>query len=177
MRVKIMILLWLAFIGMGSYGQDIAKGAIVINGQKFTIRFVNIDKHSYVSLADLSRLLPYVFSLSKKGEIVVNPVVINPALLKNLLNSLAAPLPPSPPSVTAPAPSGSVIESRIDGEFEGWSGNTIFKLKNGQIWKQDQYAYTYSYAYDPSVIIYDTSTGWVMSVESLSEVVHVKRIY
>ena len=33
-------------------------------------------------------------------------------------------------------PQGSVIESKIDGEFEGWEGDTIFKMMNGQIWQQ-----------------------------------------
>jgi len=32
------------------------------------------------------------------------------------------------------------IESRVDGEFEGWDGETIFPLTNGQIWQQVQYA-------------------------------------
>jgi hypothetical protein len=30
----------------------------------------------------------------------------------------------------------SVIESQIDGTFQGWSGETVFKLTNGQIWQQ-----------------------------------------
>ena len=47
-----------------------------------------------------------------------------------------------------------VIESQIDGEFEGWEGDTMFKLVNGQIWQQSSYAYTYSYAYMPDVMIY-----------------------
>jgi hypothetical protein len=29
-----------------------------------------------------------------------------------------------------------VIESQIDGDFEGWDGETIFKLTNGEIWQQ-----------------------------------------
>jgi hypothetical protein len=54
-------------------------------------------------------------------------------------------------SKTKPMTSGdpSVIESRIDGEFEGWEGDTIFKLENGQIWQQSSYAYTYHYSYRP----------------------------
>lgn len=38
--------------------------------------------------------------------------------------------------------SPDVIESRIEGEFEGWDGDTIFELENGQIWQQSSYAYT-----------------------------------
>jgi hypothetical protein len=35
------------------------------------------------------------------------------------------------------------IESTISGEIEGWDGETIFKLDNGQIWQQAEYDYTY----------------------------------
>ena len=28
------------------------------------------------------------------------------------------------------------IVSRISGDFKGWSGDTVFKLENGQIWQQ-----------------------------------------
>lgn len=28
------------------------------------------------------------------------------------------------------------IKSRISGDFDGWDGNTIFRLENGQIWQQ-----------------------------------------
>ena len=30
----------------------------------------------------------------------------------------------------------SVIETYIDGDFEGWEGETIWKMDNGQIWQQ-----------------------------------------
>lgn len=29
-----------------------------------------------------------------------------------------------------------VIHSQIDGNFEGWTGKTLFHLKNGQTWRQ-----------------------------------------
>jgi hypothetical protein len=37
------------------------------------------------------------------------------------------------------------VESRITGEFSGWSGGTIFYLENGQVWEQrldGRYRYT-----------------------------------
>lgn len=30
------------------------------------------------------------------------------------------------------------ISSRLDGEFTGWSGRTLFKLENGQVWRQSE---------------------------------------
>lgn len=69
-----------------------------------------------------------------------------------------------------------VIESRIDGTFEGWSGDTIFKLANGQIWQQTSYAYTYHYAYRPEVVIYRSGLVYKMSVEGVGTQITVKRL-
>lgn len=71
---------------------------------------------------------------------------------------------------------GEVIESHIDGTFEGWDGDTIFKLDNGQIWQQALYAYTYHYAYRPKVIIYRTTGGWKMKVEGVDDTIYVKQL-
>jgi hypothetical protein len=68
------------------------------------------------------------------------------------------------------------IETTISGEFNGWEGETIFKLSNGQIWQQAEYSYTYSYAYMPEVTIYSTSSGCRMKVEDEEETILVKRL-
>jgi hypothetical protein len=73
--------------------------------------------------------------------------------------------------------SGSgVISTNIEGSFEGWDGNTIWKMENGQIWQQASYAYHYHYAYRPSVFIYRTGGSWEMKVDGVSDKVSVKRI-
>ena len=84
----------------------------------------------------------------------------------------ATPRPTATPTATPPPILYSVastcspaIESRIDGEFEGWDGETIFPLTNGQIWQQVQYAYTYSYKDRASVTIYSTVDGCTLKVE------------
>ncbi|MGA8087665.1 MAG: hypothetical protein WCA10_10185 [Terracidiphilus sp.] len=68
------------------------------------------------------------------------------------------------------------IETTIDGDFEGWEGETIFKLSNGQIWQQSEYSYTYSYAYMPEVTIYAAGGGCKLKVEDENETILVKRI-
>jgi hypothetical protein len=91
---------------------------------------------------------------------------------------------PSPQREPAPAvrvvPSRSscvpAVESAITGEIEGWDGETIFKLDNGQIWQQAEYDYTYFYEYHPDVTIYQTSAGCRMKVEDEDDTVLVKRI-
>lgn len=71
----------------------------------------------------------------------------------------------------------AVIESNIEGDFEGWEGETVFKLTNGQIWQQVDYAYSYHYAFRPSVLIYQSrSGGWKMKVDGVDHVVGVERL-
>ena len=59
----------------------------------------------------------------------------------------------------------AVIESRIDGDYNGWEGETIYKLINGQIWKQSSYTYRYKYKYSPKVIIFKSGSGYKMKVD------------
>lgn len=52
----------------------------------------------------------------------------------------------------------AAISSRIDGQFSGWNGPTVFRLKNGQIWEtRSRRRYNYS-AIDPEVEI---TTNWL----------------
>lgn len=86
-------------------------------------------------------------------------------------------IPMPQPTYSAPGFVGSgVIESQIDGEFEGWSGETIFKLVNGQIWQQSSYAYTYHYAYMPKVLIYNSSGSYKLKVDGVSSTINVTRL-
>jgi len=83
------------------------------------------------------------------------------------------------PSAVQPAPqptAATVIESQIDGESNGWEGETIFKLTNGQIWQQTEYYYYYHYAYMPNVLIYNAGVGWKMKVDGVDKAVGVERL-
>lgn len=85
----------------------------------------------------------------------------------------------SEPYVTAPQPivaSTTVIVSRIAGTFEGWSGNTLFRLENGQLWEQASYDYRFHYAYRPRVTIVRCSRGYRMLVDGFDETILVRRI-
>lgn len=51
------------------------------------------------------------------------------------------------------------VESRLVGEFTGWTGKTVFRLENGQIWKQRLSGrYPYRGPANPKVII---SRNWL----------------
>jgi hypothetical protein len=72
--------------------------------------------------------------------------------------------------------SNAIIEARIDGEFSGWDGETIFKLDNGQIWQQTSYAYTYHYAYRPKIMLIHVNGHYEMQVEGVSSRIAVTRL-
>lgn len=72
--------------------------------------------------------------------------------------------------------SPQVIESRIDGQFSGWDGETIFKLQNGQIWQQAFHAYKYRYAYSPEVLIYRSGSVYKMRVNGVDGEIVVRRL-
>ena len=72
---------------------------------------------------------------------------------------------------------GGVIETEIDGEFKGWNGDTIYRMRNGQIWQQSSYHYHYHYAYSPEVLIYSSGGGYKIHVkEDDDEDVPVRRL-
>jgi hypothetical protein len=58
-----------------------------------------------------------------------------------------------------------VVDSRIDGDFNGWDGETENTLTNGQTWKQAAYKYTYKSAYRPSALVYRGGSGYIMEVK------------
>jgi hypothetical protein len=69
------------------------------------------------------------------------------------------------------------VQSRYDGEFTGWSGNTLFRLENGQVWKQAQSGRVSVRATRPKVTIrHTTLRGYRMSVEGTNESVRVERV-
>lgn len=72
------------------------------------------------------------------------------------------------------------LESRIAGDFEGWSGRTNFKLENGQVWtqvnKDDTYVYTPALKF-PKVKIVPAAFGtFMMEVEGVSQRVRIRPV-
>lgn len=63
---------------------------------------------------------------------------------------------------------GGVIESKINGEFKGWAGDTVYELLNGQVWQQSHYKYEYRYSYMPEALIYNPGGSYVMQVAGTS---------
>lgn len=70
-----------------------------------------------------------------------------------------------------------LIVSRIDGDFNGWSKNTIFHLKNGQVWQQRYDANLHYRAVSPKVEIRKDFFGfYLLHIVGTSFKVGVRRI-
>jgi hypothetical protein len=111
---------------------------------------------------------PRVVICPARGTLVIGRKTLNVQQV-----SSAGP-PAGVPPVRATTP--NVIESRIDGEFSGWEGETIFSLQNGQIWQQSSYAYKYKYAYSPKILIFKSGSGYKMRVEGVDGDISVTRL-
>lgn len=70
----------------------------------------------------------------------------------------------------------NVIETQIDGDFEGWEGETIVKLMNGQVWQQSEYYYHYHYSFMPRVMIFKSGVGYKMKVDGIERAVGVTQL-
>jgi len=68
------------------------------------------------------------------------------------------------------------MKTCIDGDFEGWDGDTVFNLCNGQTWQQASYSYTYHYAYRPDALICAVGGGYKMWVEGIDKSIYVARL-
>lgn len=61
---------------------------------------------------------------------------------------------------------------QVDDDWEGWDGDTIVKLSNGSVWRQEEYHYEHAYAYRP----YVTLAGDLMHVQGMSRAIRVRRL-
>lgn len=69
------------------------------------------------------------------------------------------------------------IKTRIAGEFTGWDGDTIFRLQNGQIWKQRLDGRWHYRADSPEVELHKNLMGfWVLTVVETDKSIGVKRL-
>jgi hypothetical protein len=61
-----------------------------------------------------------------------------------------------------------VIHSQIEGTFEGWSGKTLFRLKNGQVWQQRLPGTYKASLVEPEVEVYQKYLGfyWLKIVQT-----------
>jgi len=69
------------------------------------------------------------------------------------------------------------MKSRVVGEFRGWYGDTLFRLENGQTWRQRLPGKWYYKADSPAVELKKNSMGyWVLRVVDADRSVGVTRV-
>lgn len=70
------------------------------------------------------------------------------------------------------------FRTRIVGEFSGWSGDTVFRLENGMVWRQDESdRFRLQPVDSPMVTISPGLFGsWRLTVEGHNRAVRVERI-
>lgn len=69
------------------------------------------------------------------------------------------------------------IRSRLDGEFTGWSGRTLFRLENGQVWRQSEPGRFRTQMDRPLITIErGVFNSYRLKVEGLNRSVRVKRV-
>lgn len=69
------------------------------------------------------------------------------------------------------------VEGRIDGDFEGWRGDTLFVLNNGEIWKQRKNGKYFFKKSAPEVVITRNILGFFdLEVVETGKSIGVKRV-
>jgi hypothetical protein len=133
-----------------------------------------IFKLSDGSLWEVKYEYEYLYEYYPK--VVICPSQEKLAIKDKLLNikKVGETQPEKPKTETQKLPTQQVIESQLDGDFNGWEGETFVKLTNGQIWKQSEYYYQYHYAFMPKVIIYRSNDGFKMKVDGIEKSVGVE---
>lgn len=68
-----------------------------------------------------------------------------------------------------------VYEGKIDGKFNGFDEEAIFKMQNGDEWVQAEYKYWYHYDYCPVAIISEENGRYILTVQGQSVPVQKRR--
>lgn len=116
--------------------------------------FVPVDGSSIGNVWLASAVRPLVFVKPYLGVFV-------PSISTEDSSQSVLPTPNSLPPSNAPrsAACNPAIETHIDGDFNGWDQETLYKMDDGSIWQQSSYHYHYHYTYHPSVTIYLSRSG------------------
>ncbi|WP_339798136.1 hypothetical protein [uncultured Hyphomonas sp.] len=64
------------------------------------------------------------------------------------------------------------MRKQVEDDWSGWDGDTVVKLTDGSVWRQEEYHYEYRYSYRPQV----TLVGNMMRVDGMSRAVRVRRL-
>jgi hypothetical protein len=164
----VIIYLALVLLPKGLYAQDCFETSILSptpfmgnDGEIFKLVNGSIWEVKY-EYEYLYEYYPNVIICPDRGKLIINDKSLSIELLSSASNE-------TPSNET-------VIESQIDGDFNGFEGETIIKLMNGQIWQQSEYWYHYHYAFMPKVLIYKSSGNYKIKVDGVDKSIGVVRL-
>ena len=126
-----------------------------------------LDKLTAAELAELESLIVELRAESPAASAAAPTK--GPAWLKALITLR---------EVEAKPAVAEALESELVGEFTGWTGRTVFRLRNGQVWQQDDRTTRYDAPrQNPRVKIYPGMLGafW-LEVEGIKQPVKVKPV-
>ncbi|MHA0940070.1 hypothetical protein, partial [Enterobacter kobei] len=69
-----------------------------------------------------------------------------------------------------------VRKTKIDGDFEGFDDEVLFRFVDGTYWIQAQYMYWYHYAYRPDVNLLRANGRFYLQIDGKDKVVPVRQI-
>lgn len=121
---------------------------------------------NYYELVDYVYLYEYLYS----PEVIV---LKNDEFHKLIIEGIKEPLLCRKIGSNDNSKSENALESRIDGNFEGFEYKKIFKLLNGQIWQQIEAYYYYHYSYAPKILIYKSGNVFKVKVDGVDKAVTV----
>ncbi|NLN85727.1 MAG: hypothetical protein GX135_06450 [Candidatus Cloacimonetes bacterium] len=173
MKKRFIILCFMVLLSMFLYASDWYEASIVSptpflgnNGEIFKLSDGSVWEVIY-EYRYMYKYYPYVTVSPSQGKLLIDGKKLNVTML---VPGSGSKKPKSNPETPI------LIESRIDGEFNGFEGDSIFKLVNGQIWQQTEYYYRYRYRYMPSVLIYKSGESYKMQVEGIDRAIRVHRL-
>lgn len=123
-----------------------------------------------------SKYTPELLSALVRDLLMIRPASPWTTALAQALAAEAVGTSKTPVLLPPMTPKPEIIETNIAGTFEGWRGETLFKLVNGEIWQQSEYYYEYHYAYSPKILIVSTGGGYKAKVEGMTKAIGVTRL-
>lgn len=69
-----------------------------------------------------------------------------------------------------------ISQSELDGNCRGWDGSTVFKLSNGEVWRQAAYRYRQLHLCSPGVRVWRLGDAFLLEVGGAREVLPVERL-
>jgi hypothetical protein len=118
------------------------------------------DEKSFPGIEKL--MSPEEFSASGLGKLSDDELQALDAWLLRYTAGDAAILRERDPEVREAVKATEII-SRITGDFTGWNGETLFRLENGQVWRQRlQGKYRYNGPPNPEIRIHRNFLGFYM---------------